>query len=187
MGRSENAVVADRSDFKGEAGDDLDEKGFGQQRAVSVGATESSFLYQYLTQCEGPLWRGIRGEGLAYGANIYVQPDKKLLTLSLYRGAQINHAYEETKKIVKVQMVAAENEVIANFPGIFLLHFPAYFSEMTVVHMMEDRSMHLSRMLRFGADRVEYLSDGSSLYTVSISAIGIRSLKCLLYVVAYFS
>lgn len=57
-------------------------------------------LSQYLTQCEGPLWRGIRGEGLAYGANIYVQPDKKLLTLSLYRGSQINQAYEETKKIV---------------------------------------------------------------------------------------
>uniref|UniRef100_A0A0M3IJ63 Peptidase_M16_C domain-containing protein n=1 Tax=Ascaris lumbricoides TaxID=6252 RepID=A0A0M3IJ63_ASCLU len=110
-----------RGIFIGEAGDELDEKGFGQQRAVSVGATESSFLYQrcyfdqdwrgedlmatmllsqYLTQCEGPLWRGIRGEGLAYGANIYVQPDKKLLTLSLYRGSQINQAYEETKKIV---------------------------------------------------------------------------------------
>ncbi|VDM43799.1 unnamed protein product [Toxocara canis] len=110
-----------REIFVGNAGDELDGEGFGLQRVVSVGGTESSFLYQsayfdqdwrgedlmatmllsqYLTQCEGPLWRGIRGEGLAYGANIYVQPDKKLLTLSLYRGSQINQAYDQTKKIV---------------------------------------------------------------------------------------
>lgn len=51
MGFSENMVVVDCSDFEGEAGDELDEKGFGQQRAVSVGATESSFLYQVTLCC----------------------------------------------------------------------------------------------------------------------------------------
>ncbi|KHJ83672.1 hypothetical protein OESDEN_16627 [Oesophagostomum dentatum] len=74
---------------------------------------------QYLSQCEGkmtnsvpllaalvlsfllgPLWRGIRGDGLAYGANIYVRSERRTITLSLYRCAQPVEAYERTKKIV---------------------------------------------------------------------------------------
>lgn len=107
--------------FKSSAGESLNVDGFGTQLLTAVGGTESSFLMQcshfnfdwqcdavaatmllsrYLSQCEGPLYRGIRGEGLAYGANIYVLPDKKLLTLSIYRSAQVIQAYEKTKKIV---------------------------------------------------------------------------------------
>ncbi|KIH59804.1 hypothetical protein ANCDUO_09955, partial [Ancylostoma duodenale] len=72
---------------------------------------------QYLSQCEGehellplkmwlqllasgPLWRAIRGDGLAYGANIYVRSERRTITLSLYRCAQPVQAYEQTKKIV---------------------------------------------------------------------------------------
>ena len=57
-------------------------------------------LAQYLSQVEGPLYRAVRGDGLAYGANIYVRPDKKMLLLSIYRSAQLNQAYERSKKIV---------------------------------------------------------------------------------------
>uniref|UniRef100_A0A1I7ZZX7 Peptidase_M16_C domain-containing protein n=1 Tax=Steinernema glaseri TaxID=37863 RepID=A0A1I7ZZX7_9BILA len=94
----------------------------GSQSVIGIGATESSFLKQsaefpegwngdstmetlllaqYLSQCEGPLWRAVRGKGLAYGANIYVMPDKHLLTCSLYRCSQTVEAYEVTKNIVK--------------------------------------------------------------------------------------
>lgn len=57
-------------------------------------------LIQYLSQTEGPLWRNIRGKGLAYGANIYAQPEKGLILLSLYRSAQLVQAYEETAKLI---------------------------------------------------------------------------------------
>ncbi|TKR78018.1 hypothetical protein L596_018892 [Steinernema carpocapsae] len=94
----------------------------GYQSVVGIGATESSFvkqsaefpqgwngedtmetllLSQYLSQCEGPLWRAVRGKGLAYGANIYVIPDKHLITVSLYRCSQTIEAYETTKSIVR--------------------------------------------------------------------------------------
>ncbi|KAK6038441.1 peptidase M16 inactive domain protein [Cooperia oncophora] len=103
------------------AGESLDTACVGRQKVISVGGSESSFIYQscmmdcdwmsdelvptmlltqYLSQCEGPLWRGIRGVGLAYGVNLYVRSDRKTITLSLYRCAQPAQAYEETKKIV---------------------------------------------------------------------------------------
>ncbi|VDK48406.1 unnamed protein product, partial [Cylicostephanus goldi] len=50
--------------------------------------------------CLGPLWRGIRGDGLAYGANIYTRYERRIIFLSLYRCAQPVEAYERTKKIV---------------------------------------------------------------------------------------
>ncbi|XGW14328.1 hypothetical protein V3C99_000558 [Haemonchus contortus] len=107
--------------FGAKAGESIDTACVGRQKVISVGGSESSFisqvcmmdcdwmsdelvptmlLTQYLSQTEGPLWRGIRGEGLAYGANIYVRSDRKTITLSLYRCAQPAQAYEGTKKIV---------------------------------------------------------------------------------------
>lgn len=94
---------------------------FGKELLIGVGGSESSFIYQtgfldadwnsdvliptmmfgqYLSQLEGPLWRAIRGDGLAYGANIFVKPDRKQITLSLYRCAQPALAYERTKDII---------------------------------------------------------------------------------------
>ncbi|KJH48966.1 peptidase M16 inactive domain protein [Dictyocaulus viviparus] len=47
-----------------------------------------------------PLYRGVRGVGLAYSVNIFVKADKRTLTLSLYRCSQPAQAYEATKRIV---------------------------------------------------------------------------------------
>lgn len=107
--------------FQTSTGQDVDCQ-LGRQLVIGVGGSESSFIYQtalmdadwstpeilvptmlytqYLSQCEGPLWRAIRGDGLAYGANIFVKPDRKQITLSLYRCAQPAAAYERTKEIV---------------------------------------------------------------------------------------
>jgi Zn-dependent M16 (insulinase) family peptidase len=52
-------------------------------------------LVQYLTQCEGPLWRRIRGTGIAYGANIDAVTEQALISLSIYRSTDVVKAYKE--------------------------------------------------------------------------------------------
>uniref|UniRef100_A0A1I8BWY8 Peptidase_M16_C domain-containing protein n=1 Tax=Meloidogyne hapla TaxID=6305 RepID=A0A1I8BWY8_MELHA len=93
----------------------------GEVNAISVGGSESSFLLrkakfsdnwtgastistlllsQYICQSEGPLWNSVRGNGLAYDASIYVLPDRKTITLSLYRCSKLTQAYEKTRETV---------------------------------------------------------------------------------------
>ncbi|XP_045129577.1 uncharacterized protein C05D11.1-like [Portunus trituberculatus] len=55
---------------------------------------------QYLTQLEGPMWKEIRGRGLAYSANLYLNPAQGLLILKLLRAAQLTRAYEEALNII---------------------------------------------------------------------------------------
>ncbi|ETN75364.1 hypothetical protein NECAME_12419 [Necator americanus] len=103
------------------AGESL-QPGFVRKKLLlGVSGSESSFIYQtsivdcgligeeliptmifaqYLSQYEGPLWRGIRGEGLAYGAKIRVHPEKRTISLSLTRCAEPVRAYERAKKIM---------------------------------------------------------------------------------------
>ncbi|CAL2036083.1 unnamed protein product [Caenorhabditis brenneri] len=109
------------SKFSAEAGENVHLE-MGKELLIGVGGSESSFIYQttfldaswnsdvlissmifgqYLSQCEGPLWRAIRGDGLAYGANVFVKPDRKQITLSLYRCAQPALAYERTRDIIR--------------------------------------------------------------------------------------
>ncbi|ULT99399.1 hypothetical protein L3Y34_000613 [Caenorhabditis briggsae] len=92
--------------FTAEAGENVSLQ-LGKELLVGVGGSESSFIYQttfidanwnsdvliptmifgqYLSQCEGPLWRAIRGDGLAYGANVCAQPAV---------------AYERTRDIIR--------------------------------------------------------------------------------------
>ncbi|WKY03157.1 hypothetical protein Q1695_016451 [Nippostrongylus brasiliensis] len=121
--------------FTAKSGEAVAEGCEGRQKVLSVGGSESSFIYQlctmdcdwmsdelvptmlltqYLSCCEGPLWRGIRGVGLAYGANIYVRTERKTITLSLYRCAQPVQAYTETKKIVE-ELLKSEKVVEMEF------------------------------------------------------------------------
>lgn len=92
-----------------------------QGTVVGLGCIESAFLYhaapsikdfkdtdlpalmlfmQYLTQLEGPLWREIRGKGLAYGYNLQPRPNEGLLYFTLYRATNVAGAYRETKDII---------------------------------------------------------------------------------------
>ncbi|XP_037047629.1 uncharacterized protein C05D11.1-like [Bradysia coprophila] len=89
---------------------------------VGMGCIESAFLYhaspsvcsfmdadlpalnlflQYLTQLEGPLWKQIRGAGLAYGYNLSLMPHEGLLYLALYRATNVTAAFKETKAIIE--------------------------------------------------------------------------------------
>ena len=55
---------------------------------------------QYLTQLEGPMWRQIRGAGLAYGYSIMVSTDKGQIYFTLFKSTNPVKAYEEGKRIV---------------------------------------------------------------------------------------
>lgn len=55
---------------------------------------------QYLTQLEGPMWREIRGKGLAYSYSLTLNPTQGLLILKLARAAQLTRAYQEALNIL---------------------------------------------------------------------------------------
>lgn len=56
---------------------------------------------EYLQCVEGPFWRGIRGAGLAYGANCYNKTSIGELCFSIYRGADVEKCYSAARDIVK--------------------------------------------------------------------------------------
>lgn len=70
---------------------------------------------------EGPFWRGIRGTGLAYGANIRRLLESGYLSFTIYRGADAEQAWRAGKNIissmisgdVKIEEVSLENSVAA--------------------------------------------------------------------------
>jgi len=66
-------------------------------------------LLQYLAQTEGPLWREIRGRGLAYGVGISFKVDTGVLEFYLYRTSDPLVAYEETKRIVEEHLAEGED------------------------------------------------------------------------------
>lgn len=74
---------------------------------------------EILTAMEGPLWRGVRGSGLAYDAAIRRMVESGFLTFVIYRGADAQQAWETTKKIVhehasgeaEIDQIAIDNAV----------------------------------------------------------------------------
>lgn len=66
-----------------------------------------NLFLQYLTQLEGPLWKQIRGAGLAYGYHMSLMPHEGLLYLSLYRATNAKAAFKETKAIIVGPMIAS--------------------------------------------------------------------------------
>nr|XP_042906689.1 uncharacterized protein C05D11.1 isoform X2 [Parasteatoda tepidariorum] len=58
-------------------------------------------LIQYLTQLEGPVWRQVRGQGLAYSCSMYLDPDSGLIFFNLTRATHIVKGYTETLKAVE--------------------------------------------------------------------------------------
>lgn len=109
---------------------EINYRGFGLKNGVNgtvigMGSVESAFLFhsveaindflspdlpalmlylQYLTQLEGPLWKQIRGQGLAYGYTIAPKPNEGMLLLSLYRASNVVAAFKETKRIIETHL-----------------------------------------------------------------------------------
>merc|ERR1719328_636296 len=63
---------------------------------------------QYLTQLEGPMWRQIRGAGLAYGYSVYPSVGKGQLFMSLYKATHPVKAFIEARRIVMDQVNCKE-------------------------------------------------------------------------------
>merc|ERR550519_3040233 len=64
---------------------------------------------QYLTQLEGPMWRQIRGAGLAYGYFIYPSVGKGQLFMSLVKATHPVKAFIEARRIVMDQVNGKED------------------------------------------------------------------------------
>ena len=59
-----------------------------------------SLASEYLQCVEGPFWKGIRGSGLAYGANMMSKTDINAWAFSIYRGTDLTKCYEVGRQIV---------------------------------------------------------------------------------------
>ncbi|KAF7584021.1 Peptidase M16 inactive domain family protein [Clavispora lusitaniae] len=76
---------------------------------------------EFLGGVEGPFWRGIRGTGLAYGANIRSLVEAGYLSFTIYRGADAQQAWLTGKKIIsdytsgvlKIDHISIENSIAA--------------------------------------------------------------------------
>ncbi|SMN21882.1 similar to Saccharomyces cerevisiae YOL098C Putative metalloprotease [Maudiozyma saulgeensis] len=60
-----------------------------------------SLASEYLQCVEGPFWKGIRGSGLAYGANMIKMIQINCWGFNIYRGSDIIKCYETGKQIVE--------------------------------------------------------------------------------------
>lgn len=60
-----------------------------------------SLASEYLQCVEGPFWNGIRGAGLAYGANMVKHAEINSWAFSIYRGSDLIKCYEAAKSIVE--------------------------------------------------------------------------------------
>lgn len=54
---------------------------------------------QYLTQLEGPFWKNLRGQGLTYGYNMFINLNEQLLYFTLYRATNVTAAFKQFKTI----------------------------------------------------------------------------------------
>ena len=59
----------------------------------------SMIFSQYLSMCEGPLWKKVRGEGLAYGVSTHVFP-LGAVVLSIHDSPNITAAYKAVEECV---------------------------------------------------------------------------------------
>lgn len=66
-------------------------------------------LIQYLTQLEGPMWRQIRGLGLAYNFSVSVKPEEGLIFLLLFKCSHVVSAYKEAKRILNDHISGKES------------------------------------------------------------------------------
>lgn len=78
--------------------------------AYVVGSGPSSFAdkdipslftaCEYLNAVEGPIWRGVRGAGYAYGTSVYLSLDSGVIKLDVYRGSDTPKAIKACEEMI---------------------------------------------------------------------------------------
>ncbi|CAH1389034.1 unnamed protein product [Nezara viridula] len=58
-------------------------------------------FFQYISQTEGPLWRTLRGQGLAYHYSLMARPNESKLFLYFYRASNVIAAYKEARNVIE--------------------------------------------------------------------------------------
>ncbi len=58
-------------------------------------------LFEYFDALEGPFWKQIRGQGLAYGCKLFLSPEAGLCFFRIYRSPNAAKAFEKAKMIVE--------------------------------------------------------------------------------------
>lgn len=59
---------------------------------------------------KGPLWRMVRGKGIAYGCNITVETDSELLMFEIYRSSHPIQCFNESKEVVE-SLLGAQDDI----------------------------------------------------------------------------
>ncbi|GAM23595.1 hypothetical protein SAMD00019534_067700, partial [Acytostelium subglobosum LB1] len=54
----------------------------------------------YFEQMEGPFWKGLRGAGLTYNYDLYIDRESGILTFSCSKSSSLEKAFSESKRIV---------------------------------------------------------------------------------------
>lgn len=57
---------------------------------------------RYFTAAEGPFWRHIRGKGLAYGSDMWINHERGVLYFSLDQAPGVTEAYDVAKVLTFV-------------------------------------------------------------------------------------
>ncbi|GMS90043.1 hypothetical protein PENTCL1PPCAC_12218, partial [Pristionchus entomophagus] len=115
--------------FEFASGEETSPSFTGKELILPLGSCESSFmiqntpfavdwnsevlpavllLTQYLSQCEGPLWKSVRGNGLAYGIWISANVDVQEMSVTIYRSTNISEAYAKVEQIVREELTSGK-------------------------------------------------------------------------------
>lgn len=81
---------------------------------------------QYLTQLEGPFWRQIRGQGLAYSYNMFINLPEQLLYFTLFKATNVVGAFKQFKLITEAQLLPSatwENELLESAKSSLIYEF----------------------------------------------------------------
>merc|ERR1711994_575290 len=126
---------------------------------------------QYLTQLEGPMWRQIRGAGLAYGYFIYPSVGKGQLFMSLYKATHPVKAFVEARLIEKEKSLgdAVQQSLLSTFKGTDQDYNRAFLSavdNVTVTDLQRVAPVHLGRLFDTAQARTTLVCGPSKLEEV---------------------
>jgi len=171
---------------------------------AGLGAIESSFLMQsavcliesrthpdyapllvlnnYLTQCEGPMWRQIRGNGLAYSYDIYVSYDTGLIYFVLSKSTHLIKAYKEALNIIDSHLNGItkwDTELLESARSSLMFELIEQIKTVSDVVSCSIQSYCRNSGMDFTKELKELLEKVSKVTTTEMERVGMQYLKPL--------